>query len=61
MQIFSLKTGFILGLMLALTGKLNLLLQNDFDIFYKIHYHYWDLTSKFWPGSSKWNTPFVKN
>ena len=26
--------------------------------FFNLHYDYWDLIPKFWPGSTKWNTPF---
>ena len=24
-----------------------------------INYDYWDLITKFWPGSTKWNIPFI--
>jgi len=37
------------------------LLQNAINTFYnKIYYDYWDLITNFWPGSTKWNTPFIK-
>ena len=34
------------------------LLQNAINMFYNLYYEYWDLITKFWPGSTKWNTPF---
>ena len=35
------------------------LLQNTINTFYNLFYDYWDLITKFWPGSRKWNTPFL--
>ena len=34
------------------------ILQNAINTFFNLYYDYWDLITKFWPGSSKWNTPF---
>ena len=28
------------------------------NTFYNSYYHYWDLITKFWPDSTKKNTPF---
>ena len=36
----------------------NFLLQNAVIAFYNLYYDIWDLITKFWPGSTKWNTPF---
>ena len=34
------------------------LLQNALNTIYNSYYDYWDLITKFWPGSTKCNTPF---
>ena len=38
--------------------KVVLFLQNAINTFYNLYYHFWDLITKFWPGSTNWNTPF---
>ena len=32
--------------------------QNATNTFHNLYHEYWDLITKFWAGSSKWNTPF---
>ena len=35
--------------------------DNAINIFYNFYYDYWDLITKLWPGSTKWNTPFGRD
>ena len=37
------------------------LLQNAINTFYRLYYDYWDLITKIWPGSLRWNNSFVSN
>ena len=30
------------------------------NVFDNLYYNHCDLITKFWPGSTKWNTPFIK-
>ena len=34
------------------------ILQNAINTFNNLYYDYWELITKFCPGSTKWNTPF---
>ena len=44
----------------CLHRNFNFLLLNaiNSNTFYNLHYDYYDLITKFCPGSAKWNTPF---
>ena len=33
-------------------------MQNDIGTFYNLYFDNWDLITKFWPGSTKWNKSF---
>ena len=37
------------------------LLQNAINSYFNLYYDYWDLITKIWPGSTKWNPPFRMN
>ena len=37
------------------------LLQNAINSYYNLYYDYWDLITKIWHGSTKWNPPFRMN
>ena len=38
--------------------NLNFSLANAINTLSSLYYDYWDLITKFWQGSTKWNTPF---
>ena len=33
-------------------------MQNAINTFHNVYYDYWDLITKFWTGSTKWNASF---